>query len=100
MLQVRFVGEEVVDTGGPRREFFHLPLCEMLASSLFAGYPHHMILSHNLEAVATEKYHLIGKMIATCIIQGGEAPACFSKAVADFLIFNKFVVLCVTDIEI
>lgn len=24
MLQVRFVGEEAIDTGGPQREFFHL----------------------------------------------------------------------------
>lgn len=95
MLQVRFVGEEAVDTGGPQGEFFHLLLCEMLTSSLFAGYPDHVILSHKVEAVATEKYHLIGKMIATCIVQGGEAPACFSKAVADFLILMKFAVPCV-----
>ena len=24
ILKVRFIGEEAVDTGGPRREFFHL----------------------------------------------------------------------------
>lgn len=29
MLQVRFVGEEAVDEGGPRREFFHLLMKEM-----------------------------------------------------------------------
>ena len=27
-------------------------------------------------------------MIATSLIQGGQAPACFSPAVADYLVFN------------
>jgi len=89
MLQVRFVGEEAVDTGGPRREFFHLLLREIFTSSLFAGYPDHVVLNHNLEAVASEKYYMIGKMISTCIIQGGEAPVCFLNAVADFLVYDE-----------
>ena len=89
MLQVRFVGEEAVDTGGPRREFFHLLLHEIFTSSLFAGYPDHVILNHNLEAVVCEKYYMIGKMISTCMVQGGEAPACFSHAVADFLVYDE-----------
>ncbi len=30
----------------------------------------------------------VSMMIATCIIQGGEVPACFAKAVADYLVFD------------
>ena len=28
-------------------------------------------------------------MISTCIIQGGEAPVCFSNAVADLLVYDE-----------
>ena len=28
-------------------------------------------------------------MIATCIIQGGEAPACFANAVADYVVYGQ-----------
>ncbi len=34
-------------------------------------------------------YYIFGKIIATCIVQGGEAPACFAEAVADYLVFDK-----------
>ena len=89
MLKVRFIGEEAVDTGGPRREFFHLLIREMFTSSLFRGYPNHTLPLHNVEAVASNKFYTIGKMLATCIVQGGEAPVCFSKAVADYLVYDE-----------
>ena len=44
---------------------------------------------HNVEAVATNKYFIVGKMISTSLIQGGQPPACFAKGVADFLIFDE-----------
>ena len=99
MLQVRFIGEEAVDAGGPRREFFHLLMQEIFKSSLFEGYPIHTIPLHNVEAVANNKYYMIGKMIATCIIQGGEAPACFAKPVADYIVYDKICSsVCLDDI--
>ena len=52
MLQVRFVGEEAVDEGGPRRAFFHLLMTEIIKSSLFSGFPSHVIPRHNIQAVA------------------------------------------------
>ena len=58
-----------------------------------------MVLNHNLEAVACEKFYMIGKMISTCIIQGGEAPVCFSNAVADFLVYDEVhSPVCIEDI--
>ena len=99
MLRLRFVGEAAVDEGGPRREFFHLLLQDTFKSSLFAGYPNHVVPLHNVEAVSTETYFLVGKMIATSVIQGGEAPACFAKAVADYLVFERISSpMCLDDI--
>ena len=89
MLKVRFVEEEAVDTGGLRREFFHLLIRETFRSSLFQGYPNYTVPVHNVEALASNKFFMIGKMLATCIVQGGEAPVCFSEAVADYLVYDE-----------
>ena len=89
LLQVWFIGEEAVDEGGPRREFFNLLMHDIFKSELFAGFPDHVVPLHNVEAVAKNVYFVIGKMIVTCIVQGGEIPICFASAVADYLVFDR-----------
>lgn len=38
-------------------------------------------------------------MIVTSIVQGGEVPACFAQAVADYLVFDRVTSpLCLDDI--
>ena len=83
MLQVRFVGEEAVDEGGPHREFFHLLMTEIFKLSLFSGFPSHVIPRHNMQAVADNTFYYVGNMISTCIVQSGEVPSCFLKACTD-----------------
>lgn len=78
---------------GPRREFFQLLMHDIFKSSLFAGFP------GSCEAVSDNTYYVVGKMIATCIIQGGEVPACFAQAVADYLVMDRVVSpVCLGDI--
>ena len=90
ILKVTFIPEGSVDDGGPRREFFQLAIKEcMNTSSLFTGWPRNVVPQHNVEAVANNTYFIVGKLIATCIVQGGQPPVCFAKAVADFLIYNE-----------
>ena len=90
MLRVQFIGEEAVDAGGPRRELFHLLMHEIFTSSnLFVGFPNNVIPCHKADAVANNMYYNVGKMISTCIVQGGEVPVCFAKAVADYLIYDE-----------
>ena len=55
---------------------------------LFIGWPDHVIPVHNNNAVAENKYYLVGKIIATSLVQGGEPPVCFSAAVADFIVYD------------
>ena len=89
-IMVRFVGEPSVDEGGPRREYFHLLLHEIFEKSgLFAGYPNHCVPLHNVEALSSNKYYLIGRMLAVCIVQSGATPSCFATAVADFIVWNQ-----------
>ena len=90
LLKVCFIGEEAVDAGGPRREFFHLLVQEIFTKSgLFGGFPDHVVVFHDAVAIANNTYYIMGKMIATCVIQGGEAPACFANAVADYLVYGE-----------
>lgn len=90
MLRVRFISEQVQDEGGPRREFFCHVIKEALqSSSMFVGWPDHVIPVHNINAISENKYYIIGKMIATSLIQGGQAPLCFSAAVADFMVYDS-----------
>jgi len=86
MLRVQFIGQEAVDAGGPRRELFHLLTHEIFTTSkLFYGFSDHVIPCHNAKVVTNNKYYYVGKMVSTCIVQGGEVPVCFAKAVADYL---------------
>ena len=90
MLKVVFIGEQSVDDGGPRREFFHLLMKDAFAiSGLFVGWPSNVIPVHNVPAVAGNKYYIVGKMISTSLVQGGQPPVCFSSAIADYLVYDE-----------
>ena len=90
VLRVVFIGEQAIDEGGPRREFFHLLLFNLFKfSGLFAGYPVNVTPLHNVQAVESKKFFTAGKMLCMSLIQGGEAPSCFTKAVADYLVYGE-----------
>ena len=57
-------------------------------SGLFSGAPDYVVPLHCVEAVTNNKFLVIGKMLATCLVQGGQAPACFAQAVADFIVYD------------
>ena len=73
-----------MDDRGPRREFFALQV--FTKSCLFAGWPNNVVPLHSVETVAANKFYIIGKMITTCLVQGGEPPVCFAEAVAEYII--------------
>ena len=90
MLKVTFIGEESVDDGGPRREFFQVHMRECFnKSGLFVGWPSNTVPVHNVEAIANNKFYIVGKMLSTCIIQGGQPPVCFSQGIADYLVYDE-----------
>lgn len=91
LLKVCFIGEPAtVDDGGPRREFFSLLIREVFTmSGLFTGWPEHAVPIHDVQAVANNKFYLIGKMLATCLVQGGEPPVCFAKGVAEYIVYDR-----------
>lgn len=58
-------------------------------SGLFAGWPCNVVPVHNIEAITSSKFYLIGKMIATCLVQGGQPPVCFAPAIAEYLVYDE-----------
>lgn len=97
-LKVRFIGEPAVDQGGPRREFFRLFLSEMgEISGLFRGWPLHLSPVSNSQAVANKVFFTCGKVLASMIVQGGQAPCCFSSPFAEFIVYGE--VHCPENIE-
>ena len=99
LLKVVFVGEPSVDEGGPRRECFQLVIKEVTMSGLFHGWPQNVVLAHSIEALADNRYFLVGKLIAMCLVQGGQPPVYFSTAVADYLVHGEITSKpCIDDI--
>lgn len=35
------------------------------------------------------QFYVVDRLISTCLVQGWEAPVCFSRATADFLVYNE-----------
>jgi len=76
-LKVSLIGEDAVDAGGPRRELFRHLIPEIATKSgLFAGWPDHVPL-HNIDAVATNTFYVVGKMLAACPVTRGSATCMF-----------------------
>lgn len=72
---ITFAGEEAVDVGGPRREFFRLLMASLSGSAVFHG----SWFSHDLHQLSNRKYALTGKLVAWSILQGCNGPRCLSE---------------------
>ena len=83
-VSVTFSGEDAVDKGGPRREYFRLLMVALQSMGVFQG----KWFSHDLELLSTKKYELAGKLIAWSILQGGPGPRCLAKEA--FLIMKGY----------
>ncbi|KAF4109731.1 uncharacterized protein LOC131545879 [Onychostoma macrolepis] len=69
---VTFVGEEALDCGGPRREFFRILMMEVQSSlGIFEGQPGHLFFTYDQMALEEHKYELAGKLIAWSVAHGG-----------------------------
>lgn len=78
-LKVKFIGEKGEDRGGPKRDFF-FQIMEAMGNQ-------HMrpkgscTPKHNLMALQSKQFYLIGKIIALSVLNGGPAPKFFSLTI-------------------
>lgn len=74
-VSITFAGEEAVDVGGPRREFFRLLMASLSGSPVFHG----SWFSHDLHQLRNNKYALPGKLVPWSVLQGCNGPRCLSE---------------------
>lgn len=72
---VEFLGEDGVDASGPTREFFHLTM-EALATgdrriSLFEGERDHFLPLHSIDALESNLFFYVGRLISHSFLHGG-----------------------------
>ena len=85
-MRITFVGEEAVNDGGPRREFFTLALQEMAKDgNILQGPEYSRILIHNVRALASRKFFCAGMLVAVSLTNGGPGLACLAEAVFAYI---------------
>ncbi|XP_071821218.1 uncharacterized protein [Apostichopus japonicus] len=68
---IHFSGEDAVDLGGPKREFFRLLTQQLASLSIFEGKPGKLYFSHDIDLLEMGKYKLAGQFIAWSVLHGG-----------------------------
>ena len=67
-MHITFVGEEAVDDGGPRREFFTQALQEMAKDgNILQGPENSRFFVHNVQALASRKFFCAGILVAVSL---------------------------------
>ena len=87
-IRIVFIGEEAVDGGGPRREYFHL-LCLAIKdeSGLFHSQESMVNFRASMLQFQQRQFHLVGLMVATSLLHGGPPfpflPECVYNYIAN-----------------
>ena len=61
-ISILFLGEPVIDAGGPSREYFRLLIGDMCKSSFFEGAEDARVPTHNMVALEKQTYKHMGKL--------------------------------------
>lgn len=81
-IRVSFLGEEGLDNGGLRREFFTLLFN---SSPVFDGKS----FTVNSEYLAEKQYTLLGKATALAVLNGHPGPRRFNKHLVNYMLMGK-----------
>lgn len=74
-VTINFSGEDAVDGGGPKREYFRLLITAIKEMGIFDG----QWFSHDLTLLQDNKYFIAGKLVGWSILQGGPGPRCLAE---------------------
>ena len=99
-IRVIFSGEEDVDGGGPRKEYFRL-LCMAIRDESGLFFSNGRIVNFNTSVVhhIQRRFYLAGVMIATSILHGGTPFLFFPKALYNYIARGHMSVTCtVSDV--
>ncbi|XP_061190391.1 uncharacterized protein LOC133198297 [Saccostrea echinata] len=88
-LQIKFCGEQGVDVGGLRREFWSLFLYQLSHSIFVTGKEGRLSFQPNfLERKKNTFFHL-GQLVALSILQDGPGAPIFSECITDYILNGK-----------
>jgi hypothetical protein len=85
VIKVNFPGEMMMDLGGPRRDFFEKLIGGLANSGLFEGEEGHLLPSPILSNLLDKSVFQAGRMVASCICQGGPAPRLFHPFIEELI---------------
>lgn len=85
-LNVRFTGEEAVDLGGPKREFFSILFQRLEQQRIVAGSSSYLTFSHDVLAYEAKEYEIFGVLVALSLLNGCSAPHNLSPSLAQYII--------------
>lgn len=88
-IPVVFHGEEAVDGGGPRREYFRGAIKDQ--SGLFFSKEGVVTFNANVAHFLERRYYLVGVMIATSILHGGLGFPFFPKVIYEYMVQQRMV---------
>eukprot|EP00112_Aurelia_sp_Birch-Aquarium-sp1_P025839 Seg883.4 transcript_id=Seg883.4/GoldUCD/mRNA.D3Y31 product="G2/M phase-specific E3 ubiquitin-protein ligase" protein_id=Seg883.4/GoldUCD/D3Y31 len=94
-LKVQFIGEPVVDQGGPSREFFSILNSAAKRKILSNG-----IFRHDISLLQQKQYFSFGQLTALGLLQGSPGPKCFQKSAVDYVLYRDIGMLNPTIDEI
>ncbi|KAJ8030948.1 G2/M phase-specific E3 ubiquitin-protein ligase [Holothuria leucospilota] len=96
---ITFSGEDAVDLGGPKREFFTMATQQLPQLGVFEGKQNRMYFSHEIALLEKGLYRLAGQIIAWSILHGGPGfPALHPFLYSMMCGSNNTDTLCISDI--
>eukprot|EP00794_Sanderia_malayensis_P010434 gene10434-11528_t len=84
-IEVQFVGEEVVDGGGVRREFF-CKLFEKSVEKIMKGAENQLTFKRDSQRLERNEYFCFGKAIALSFLNGCDGPHNWCKSLIEYIL--------------
>ncbi|PIK43236.1 putative G2/M phase-specific E3 ubiquitin-protein ligase-like isoform X1 [Apostichopus japonicus] len=86
---IHFSGEDAVDLGGPKREFFTLLTQQLSNLGVFEGKEGRLYFSHDISLLEKGKYKLVGSFVAWSILHGGPGFSRLHPTLYDMMVGRK-----------
>ena len=83
---VRFVGEEAVDLGGPKREFFSILFQSLEQQRIVVGNSSCLTFSHDVIAYDEREYEICGNLVALSLLNGCSGSHNFSSSLVNYIL--------------
>lgn len=101
-LNIRFTGEEAVDLGGPKREFFSLLFQGLEQQRIVIGSSPCLTFSHDILAYDRKEYEVCGVLVALSLLNGCSGPHNFCPSLVQYILhedkqFCKFEIREIPD---